>query len=89
MVGRNANPLLIDFAKRNQLVDYITFNDGAHHAVREMTELLIGLSGKYDETMSNRAAFSPVYTDYLAQRNIPNAQLFTVKNGEIIAIDRH
>ena len=47
MVDHPANPLLIKYAENRNLADYLTANDGNNHAVREIVELLIGLTGRY------------------------------------------
>lgn len=85
MVGRKANPLLVDFAVENDLVDYITAADGGNHAVREAVELLTGISGMYKETISHRMNFSEEYRRYLEARNKPQVQYFTASpSTEII-----
>ena len=78
LIGRDANPLLLEYAKKHNLADYITFNDGAKHAVRESLELLTGLSGVYEETITNRVQFTNSYQKYLEQRNIPNPDFYTL-----------
>ncbi len=87
MVNRDCNPLLIRHALDHHLVDYLTASDGNHFAVREMTELLTGISGIYTETLNERSAFTTKYQDYLAARNTANTQLYTVENTSIIPID--
>src|SRR5579871_3769722 len=61
MISRECNPLLLKFVEENKLADYLTFADGGNHAVREIVELLTGISGKYDETISQRMQFSETY----------------------------
>ncbi len=84
MVGRKSNPLLTEFAIENKLVDYITATDGANHAVRETVELLTGLSGKYENTISHRMEFSDTYQKYLKLRNAQETKYFIAKDTEII-----
>lgn len=86
MVKRDCNPLLIDWAERQGYIDYLTAADGAHHAVREAVELLTGLSGRYDDTMSERARFTDRYQEYLQQRNQATPQFYTVKDAQIIEL---
>ena len=83
MVARNCNPLLIHFAEKNKLADYITFADGGNHAVREAVELLTGLSGKYNETIEQRMHFTNNYQQYVALRNKPQPVFYTIINSEI------
>ena len=77
MVSRPADSILRPFVKRNQLADYITISQGGQHAVRELADLLIGLSGSSDETFSNRFEFTKVYQKYLAQRNEPETIFYS------------
>lgn len=86
MVKRDCNPLMIDYARRHGLVDYITAHNGANHAIREVVELLTGMSGRYEDTMTERAMFTDVYKQYLAQRNEAKVTLFTVSQSEIVEI---
>jgi 3-deoxy-D-manno-octulosonate 8-phosphate phosphatase (KDO 8-P phosphatase) len=83
MVGRNANPLLTGFAVQENLVDYITHHDGNHHAVREAIELMMGLTGNYDRTISERMNYTETYQQYLQQRNEPEPKFFTSQHSTI------
>ena len=87
MVNRAANPLMMQYAVTNDLADYITAADGSRHAVREMVELLTGISGKYNDTIGERSAYTARYQQYLAERDIPQTPLFTVQNALITPID--
>lgn len=83
MVNRDCNPLLVDYAQRHGLVDYLTNNSGATHAIREVVELLTGISGHYEETITERSHFTDTYRQYLEARNKPSVKLYTV-NQDII-----
>lgn len=83
MVGRAANPLMTSFAVKNDMVDYLTENNGANGAVRECVELITGLSGIYEETMQHRIDFSETYQSYLKERNKIKTKFFQSKDGEI------
>ena len=67
-IHRNASPLLNDFIRKERLADYVTANEGGQHAVREVCELIIGLSGNYSETVTHRLEFSTEYQTYLTSR---------------------
>lgn len=82
-VRRKANPLMDEFVKINLLVDYKTGAEGQEHAVREICELIIGLNGNYDQTISERMDFSNAYQLYLAKRNSIKPLFFEGKTGEI------
>lgn len=83
MVGREANPLLTSFAVQENLVDYITHHDGDNHAVREAIELMMGLSGNYERTISERMHFTETYQQYLQLRNLPEPKFYTSHNSTI------
>ena len=77
MISRPADSMLRMFVKKHQLADYITASRGGQHAVRELADLLIGLSGAADETFTNRFEFSKVYEKYLGLRNKPEATFYS------------
>ena len=77
MISRAVDSMLRTFVTRYQLADYITFFHGGHHAVREVCDLFMGLSGASDETFTNRFEFTPVYQKYLALRNKAGTSFFT------------
>jgi 3-deoxy-D-manno-octulosonate 8-phosphate phosphatase (KDO 8-P phosphatase) len=83
MVARSCNPLLLDYAQRNHMADYITAANGGGHAVREVSELLCGLSGRFDDTVGGRIAFNDSYRNYLAARNAPDPAFYTNIDGVI------
>jgi len=82
-VNRKSNPLMDAFVKTEKLVDYKTASEGQEHAVREICELIIGLNGNYNQTVSNRMRFSPEYQTYLKLRNSINSLFFEGKTGRI------
>jgi 3-deoxy-D-manno-octulosonate 8-phosphate phosphatase (KDO 8-P phosphatase) len=84
MIGRNSTPLLTDFAIDNNLVDYMTSSDGGNHAVREITELIMALSGKYNETIRERMEFSNDYKHYWQMRNLIEPLFYTTNETVII-----
>jgi len=77
MVGRAGSPLLRALVHKNKLADYITAADGGNNALRESAELLIGLSGQYDDTILQRVHNSALYREYLQDRNIPMPSFYT------------
>lgn len=85
MVSRAANPLLIKYAEKNKLVDYFTANDGNNHAVREAAELLIGLTGRYDETITDRITWKDSYKKYITLRNSLPTKYYTATEDKIVA----
>ncbi len=83
MIGRASNPLMIDYAIRNSYADYISACDGRNNGVRECAELLTGLSGLYDETMTARIEYLESYRQFLEARNKPETLLFIDKDAKI------
>ncbi len=86
LVRHQSNVLFEDYCRKHALADYITASDGSHYAVRESCELLIGLNGNFEETISNRADYSMSYTTYLQLRKTVKTELFSVKDGAIQAL---
>jgi len=72
MINRYASPLFYHHVKSHQLADYISFNEGGENAVRELSELLIGVNGNYEEIMKKRSDFVGDYQRYLEERNQAN-----------------
>ena len=84
MVGRISNPLLTEFAVKNNLVDYITFADGGNYAIRETSELAMTLSGNFNETIQQRLEFSEDYKHYWQIRNLVEPTFYTASESLII-----
>jgi 3-deoxy-D-manno-octulosonate 8-phosphate phosphatase (KDO 8-P phosphatase) len=85
MVGRPCNPLLINYAVENGMVDYLTALEGGNGAVREASELLTGISGYFEQVIAGRIAYTGVYESYLAERNAAITQLYLLKNAVVTA----
>jgi 3-deoxy-D-manno-octulosonate 8-phosphate phosphatase (KDO 8-P phosphatase) len=68
-VGRKSNPLLMDYITQNKICNYISAFSGENHAVREICELIIGLSGDYNRALELRIQFKGEYEEYLNQRS--------------------
>lgn len=84
MVPRACNPLLTDYVVKRQYADYLTACDGSNSAVREGIELLMGLGGKYIQTIEERMNFTDIYQQYLRLRNAATPQFYTSKASKII-----
>src|SRR5579863_6264193 len=84
MVGRTANPLLTDFAIKNDLADYVTAADGGNYAVGESAELIMALSGKHNETIQQRMDFSDDYKRFWHLRNLIEPAFYTTDENVII-----
>ncbi|HEY5622307.1 MAG TPA: phosphatase [Gammaproteobacteria bacterium] len=75
LVRRAASPLLQDFVARNDYCDYITAVQGDGFAVRECTELMLGLMGAFDDVVHSRAAHDADYSRYFAARQAIETEL--------------
>lgn len=76
LINREATPMFKKYVIENKLVDYISKYNGGEYGVREVTELLIGLSGMYNETITHRMNYSEEYATYLKLRNNPEVAVF-------------
>jgi 3-deoxy-D-manno-octulosonate 8-phosphate phosphatase (KDO 8-P phosphatase) len=85
MVNQKANPLFVDYCIRHKLADYLTASPGGQYAVREATELLIGLNGNFDAVINNRKDYSASYKTYITQRKEATTEFFTLKENGIEA----
>ncbi len=85
MVSRPANPLLTKYAEDRKLMDYLTANDSNNHAVREVVELLIGLTGRYDKTLNDRIAYNDTYRKFITLRNTLSTDYYTIDGDTIVA----
>lgn len=82
MIRRNANPLFTNYVVKNGLADYITGSQSGQFAVRESTELLLGLLGQFDSVMDERLRYRPLYDQYYQQRQAINPTYWVVgENG--------
>ena len=81
LIRRSANPVFMNFAKKNKLADYITGSECGNFALREASELMIALNGNYDNTMQHRIAYSSNYGEYLTQRNKTEVEFFNFENN--------
>ena len=83
MVGRDSNPMFNNLVQTHEMADYITANDGGHNAIREAAELIIGLTGRYNNTIMQRVAWSDNYQHYLTERNTITTKYFTHSGNAI------
>jgi 3-deoxy-D-manno-octulosonate 8-phosphate phosphatase (KDO 8-P phosphatase) len=80
MIAHDASQLLAKYVEEKKLADYFTHSDGSNNAVREATELMMGLNGQFENTIANRMNNSQKYLNYLDQRNSVITKLFTAKD---------
>ncbi len=75
LVRRASSPLLAEFAAREGLCDYVTACEGGRHAVREVTELLLGLTGRFEQVIRSRIASDDAYVRYFNARQALETRL--------------
>ncbi len=88
MIRRPANPLFTDYARTHGLCDYITGSRSDHSAVREISELFLGLLGKYEEVVQSRVAFDSIYRDYFDRRQAITSRFYRQTDEEIVEAPR-
>jgi 3-deoxy-D-manno-octulosonate 8-phosphate phosphatase (KDO 8-P phosphatase) len=76
LVRREASPLLREFAVTNALADYITAAKSGEYAVREVSELLLGMLGGYPDVFESRQRYDSRYQDYFAARQAVRTNVF-------------
>ncbi len=84
LIGRASNPLFNQYLITHQFVDYLTAQSSGGFAVRESSELLMGLNGNFDTCITERKNFSQTYKDYLGKRQSIIVPFYTVENEHII-----
>ncbi len=67
-IRRAASPTLLEYLRDEKTCDYISGNEGGQHAVREVSELLLGLNATFKSTIERRIAYEGAYSQYLAER---------------------
>jgi 3-deoxy-D-manno-octulosonate 8-phosphate phosphatase (KDO 8-P phosphatase) len=85
MINRKANPLFKNYLVQNNLVDYITAHESGNFAVREASEMLMGLNGNFNQCMDERKDFTGIYQQYLNIRQSIPTGYFTVNGNEIVS----
>lgn len=69
LVGRKSSPLFLKYIQDKDLVDYISFQRGDLNAVRELCELMMGLTGNYEDTIEQRVSYSDEYQLFVEERD--------------------
>lgn len=84
LIKRGAGPLFETYVKEKGLCDYISANSGSQYGIREVCELVLGISGVFSEVVDNRVKFSNKYHMYISKRNSVSTAFYTKKDGIII-----
>lgn len=83
MINREGSPLFRNFVLKNSCADYISGQTGGHFAVREISELVLGLSDQFEKALKERIEFSPLYAEYLGQRKLIALNQFRLNNDQL------
>jgi len=86
MIRRHASPLFTKYAIEHKYCDYITGQQGGNHAIREVSELILGLLDQHNLAVKERTDFSKLYTDYLDQRKTVNFRKLRFDEGIIVEL---
>ncbi|NNC65613.1 MAG: phosphatase [Gammaproteobacteria bacterium] len=78
LIRRDASVLLREYLCRNAICDYVTASRSGCFAVREATELMLGLSGLFDEIVESRVAFDAQYQAYFTARQAIETDVVSV-----------
>jgi 3-deoxy-D-manno-octulosonate 8-phosphate phosphatase (KDO 8-P phosphatase) len=77
---RNSGAKMFErYCRENKLCDYITNNSGGNNALREISEVVLGMLGLFTRTVEERMAFSGTYNDYLQIRNLSKTNFQELK----------
>jgi hypothetical protein len=90
LVGRGAQPLVEEYARRHGLADYVVRSPGGAGAVREACEVVLALLGIADEVIHARGWFEDGFRAYLKARStVPPARRFrALREGGLGAEER-
>lgn len=84
LINRSASMSLHNYCIENKLCDYISFNDGGNHAVREISELTINLLGNWKTVLDERIKFNDLYAPYIKKRQEIKTDFYTLENNLVI-----
>ena len=87
LIHRKSNPLFTDYCIKNNLVEYITGSESGRFAIREASELLIGLANNYDSVIVNRTEYTDSYETYIQVRKLIETKFYTLKDKSIEECD--
>lgn len=84
LINRPASPLFKKYILENALCDYITGNAPRNYAVREVSELLLGLLGIFEAVVESRVDYDQNYQEYFTQRQEISTHCYIQEHDKII-----
>ena len=85
LVRRAASPLFTVFATDGGLCDYVTAASGGDHAVREISEMMLGLMNRFHAVAHSRIAFDASYAEYFSRRQDAATHFFRQEADRLVA----
>ncbi len=83
LVRRAASPLFQRYVVGSRACDYVTGREGGQHAVREVAELILGLTDLHDRAVQERCSFGERYSSYLELRQAQAVSMFRSGAGGV------
>ena len=84
LVQRQASPLFKEYVRNGGYCDYITAQRTGRHAVREISELFLGLCGIFEKVVDSRVAVDQAYRDYMERRQAIATRLYGQVDDAIV-----
>lgn len=84
LVGRKSSPLFMNYIREKDLVDYISYQRGDLNAVRELCELIMGLTDTFEETIEQRVAHTDEYLMFIEERDKIESKFYHKVDRKII-----
>jgi 3-deoxy-D-manno-octulosonate 8-phosphate phosphatase (KDO 8-P phosphatase) len=79
LIKNHGAKMFARYCLENKLCDYVTDNTGGSNALREISEVILGLLGLFTKTVDQRIEFSGIYKDYFHIRNLVKTQMRELK----------
>lgn len=84
LVQRQASPLFRQYVQDGGYCDYVTAQKSGQYAVREISELFLGLCGLFQKVVDSRVAFDQAYRDYLERRQTITTRYFGQMDNAVV-----
>jgi 3-deoxy-D-manno-octulosonate 8-phosphate phosphatase (KDO 8-P phosphatase) len=81
LIKRDASPLFKKYFTENKLCDYVTANEQPKHPIREICELIVGLQGMYEDTLTSRFTDKVKYKEFWDLRQSVKTKFYKNEKG--------
>lgn len=82
-VSRKASLQFTHYVKQHRLADYITASESGNFAVREACEMLMTVTGMFEEVLASRVKYDDLYKEYIASRGQVATRFYTLSNDQV------